>query len=586
MKNLLTFSLSALMLSFMATSCSSDDEIKTNDNATKAESYISVKISDVGGSTQSRGTDEGYTYGTESERSVTDVKFYFYDSNEHLLTEAELSGADIEGSVNSTESQSIEYIGKAVIPIHDINPANLPQTMVTVINPPVSLEGDVSSLTNIKAALAANCRTAAGTFTMTTSTFKDTNNALCCVTALTKDNFYETEQAANESTSPINVYVERLAAKVQLTIDPTVTPSKWTAGSADNTYKLGDYEIAGIDGTTALYVNFISWGLNATTQKSLLMKNIDTSWTDAALGFTWNDAANYRTYWGKSYNYGDASCIYPDHYIADEHGKVTLNYISANEIASTLGFNYGSTTVTPGIEYCNENTNTSDILVKAYNSTATSALIKARLVKSDGSQLGDLIKYNSKFYTPDAYIAHVHSGLTNSGKLAFKQNGTPIAISDLRVIDGTYLNGRVVVALTEEAAAKTGWTDGNNNDAAVTTDSINEVLAAFNANSDAIGYKDGLMYYSIPIEHLNNTENTIGTSGTKAAVTNIAEGHYGVVRNHYYKITVTSCTKPGHGINIPDEPIVPNPDVEEDYYIGAQINILAWKTVSQQVTLE
>jgi hypothetical protein len=94
------------------------------------------------------------------------------------------------------------------------------------------------------------------------------------------------------------------------------------------------------------------------------------------------------------------------------------------------------------------------------------------------------------------------------------------------------------------------------------------------------------MYYNIPIEHLNQADNeTSATSDTKAAITKIHEGHYGVVRNHWYKLTINKITGPGHGIQDPDEPIVPNPDVEEDYYIGARINILAWKTLSQTVSL-
>jgi hypothetical protein len=111
------------------------------------------------------------------------------------------------------------------------------------------------------------------------------------------------------------------------------------------------------------------------------------------------------------------------------------------------------------------------------------------------------------------------------------------------------------------------------------------------------------------------------------------EGYYGVVRNHWYELTITgfgtmpSTDKddpnydpswdpdknpdptdpdpfddsnlgeddpapddvpnidPGHGIEDPDEPIVPNPDKNSDYYLNANINILSWRLVGQDVKL-
>ena len=45
-------------------------------------------------------------------------------------------------------------------------------------------------------------------------------------------------------------------------------------------------------------------GLNATAKDSYIVKNIETAWSDADLGFVWNDAVWFRSYWGKSYNYG------------------------------------------------------------------------------------------------------------------------------------------------------------------------------------------------------------------------------------------------------------------------------------------
>ncbi len=86
------------------------------------------------------------------------------------------------------------------------------------------------------------------------------------------------------------------------------------------------------------------------------------------------------------------------------------------------------------------------------------------------------------------------------------------------------------------------------------------------------------MYYNIPIEHLNN--GNVAEDGT------IPEAKYGVVRNHHYVVTIDKLEKIGKGIFDEDEKIVPDRDPDNDtYYVGAKINILSWKIVSQNVEL-
>ncbi len=91
----------------------------------------------------------------------------------------------------------------------------------------------------------------------------------------------------------------------------------------------------------------------------------------------------------------------------------------------------------------------------------------------------------------------------------------------------------------------------------------------------AIGYTGGEMYYNIPIEHLN-----------EAAIAEkvIPEAKYGVVRNHQYVVEISKVETIGMGIFDPEEVIVPSPD-KELYYVGANINILSWKIVKQNVEL-
>ncbi len=99
-------------------------------------------------------------------------------------------------------------------------------------------------------------------------------------------------------------------------------------------------------------------------------------------------------------------------------------------------------------------------------------------------------------------------------------------------------------------------------------------------------YKDGLMYYSIPIEHLvektesASTEPDAGEPATEAA--DFFEGQYGVVRNHWYQLEITSLSKLGKGISDETAVIIPDPNGTDYLSVVANININAWQTVKQQ----
>ena len=95
-------------------------------------------------------------------------------------------------------------------------------------------------------------------------------------------------------------------------------------------------------------------------------------------------------------------------------------------------------------------------------------------------------------------------------------------------------------------------------------------------------FKEGRMYYAIPIQHyLAKGEG----EEYKYVYTGLNTADYGVVRNHWYKFTVNQILKPGIPVHDPDQPIIPNYD-EEDRYIGLDIVILPWHIVDNgNVTL-
>ena len=91
-------------------------------------------------------------------------------------------------------------------------------------------------------------------------------------------------------------------------------------------------------------------------------------------------------------------------------------------------------------------------------------------------------------------------------------------------------------------------------------------------------YEEGLMYYAIPIEHF-------GKADDGASPAQLLDGNYGVVRNNLYQVQIGKINSLGHGIDDPDEPIVPG-DRKKTLYIAAKINILSWQIATQTANLQ
>jgi hypothetical protein len=433
---------------------------------------------------------------------------------------------------------------------------------------------------------------------MSTSSYDGTGRDCYYATDLSNANFFSTKDSADAATDAqrVNVYVERLAAKVSVNIDESDT-EKMIKGNVANVYKIGDFEInsTDVDGnvvtdTKTLYAKLVGWGINSTTKDSYVFKHLSmkSDWYSTFTNFVWNDSDNHRSYWGDSYNYSNPDFYYPSRYQTsyDDDGE-QLKYISGNQISNSFGDS----------DYCNENTNTASYInVKNLHAICTSVLVKAYLTDENGTEnifkddintTGEIIKYNGKFYTPLAYRKLVYNTTIGSSVLAnytYGDDDKTVQLTDLQVGDDSILNGRVSLQLTEEAEAYI-WKDKSgtltNNEDIVAA--INGFYHDFQKDNDAIGYYEGYMYYSIPIEHMNNDLAT--GEAVSDAENNVVEAQYGVVRNHLYSLSITGLENVGFGIIDPDEPIIPNPIETEDYYIGATINILAWKTVSQSVVL-
>ena len=82
--------------------------------------------------------------------------------------------------------------------------------------------------------------------------------------------------------------------------------------------------------------------------------------------------------------------------------------------------------------------------------------------------------------------------------------------------------------------------------------------------------KGGKAYYYVPIKHLGNTGE-------------LAE--YGIVRNHFYKITLSGIKGFGTPVYNPDQVVKPVVPTYDDTYLAARIQVLQWRVVNQNANL-
>ena len=559
--------------------CSNDESgIIPNDTPnvfTGDKAYIKVRLADAG--TLTRAQEGDFEYGT-NEQSIKNASFYFYDADGVFVTQGDVW---TDGSASTTTpAGNIVFASNNIVVLKGLDKKSYPRYMVTVLNKPTGFVHG-KTLDEMQTVLADNNaegiyypattdNVTTNYFTMSTTSYTETNREKHFVTEVNEGNIsLEPMTDASAIANTVTVYVERLAAKVTLKVSDNLPkdangryPIKVTVAGENNSAGSGD--IASED----LYVELLGWKLNATAKKSFMVKNIDAAWMDNDLGFTWNRPTDRRSHWGKSFNYGFSG--YPENAAGVPANSEYLNYVDLENGLTAL----------ENPAYCAENTNTNTIVTANFPTGVTSILLKAKVCDANGNAL-DLVRYNGLLFKQDSFLEYVLNVLQTRNQLdVWYANGTDEeGNARYTQIGKEYVklehvgDGKVKVVFTNEHGTSLYTEDGSNcSDQTITA--LNDDLAS--ASADAIAYNGGLMYYNIPVEHLNNGD--VAENGT------IPEAKYGVVRNHHYVVTIDKLEKIGRGIFDGNEKIVPGDDPDA-YYVGAKINILSWKIVSQNVEL-
>lgn len=540
----------------------SNDEVAEGSNTTNlggGEAYVKVRIAMSDGAA-SRATSGGYDYGTTSEQAIQNIQFAFYDDEGNWVADGIRQG---QTTVDPTEEPTppadegyVEGIADAVVALILDEGVDYPTKVIAYVNVPTGFSTSGQSISQMKELIAGSGVSAstANNFIMTNSTYYDSGEVIA--TSVSSDKFKDSESAALADNAPVEIYVERLAAKVKIEQGTNLSSN------------MPDLE----NGGYTLSFKLEGFALNATNNKEYYLKNLDATWNATTPWSGWNDASDFRCFWSKDPNYdavpttGDLTFV----------GYEDVDKLAADETSHT--------------EYCKENTLTGARYTAGNFTECTHALIVGHyeLTDNDNPDAGVIKGSDDKpitfyMYRNTAYLEDdLMNIIANNGFVYVKTNDNletyEIADADAYKLvqtenDVTVVadadNNTLTAALNwEEGDETTYYTRSGDTFTAITEDNLSTINETISSVGTIEVYTNGMGYYAVPIEHL-------ATSG---------DGQYGVVRNHSYVLTVESITGLADGIFSPGNPIVPTPPVKK-YYVGATLNILSWHVVNQSVNL-
>lgn len=529
--------------------CSNEEDMTSGNNG--EPQYLTVSVNATSTLTRANSLQGEYEEGVGNENEVTNVRFYFFDADGNAAqVKGENGGTyyDVAMSGTDKDMDNVEKILTATLVIQTPAKDKVPASIVAVVNPKSDL-GAVASIAKLNEVIADHSSTTS--FIMSSSVYANETTKMEAVNVA--GHLYPTADAAKAD--PVIIHVERVLAKARLTVGLTANANGVYKTSADGSQKFGDEEI---------YVKFLGWNVTATAKTSRLMKEINPSWPSDLFGSTlWNTADYYRSFWAVNpktmeYNYGAFST-----------GDNAANAIPA--------FDAG-TTETPKTNYTYLQENASDDYTNGTDPTKPSqVIIAAQLVKADGTTPIEFAEYAGERTTIDGLIAKyaAASGLWKDNAEGTGKVGIDVTDIELKTAttageadQNTPGRYKVYAQLTVGAAKKT-WYNSSSADATVVD--ANEVLEGLGG---AKVWKEGYTYYYFDIQHLNGSS-TADVKGKK-----------GVVRNHIYAANIKTLTGLGTPVYDPGEVIYPEEPEDDETFIAAEIRILSWRVVNQDIDLK
>lgn len=570
MKILKLFPLACAAL--MMSACSSDNDIEGG--ATKPGSdpqYLAVNIVNVG-TTPTRAGD--YENGTTEESTIKKVRFYFFngDGSPYLIKNPGVTGVTGGGSVNYLEatpgddtttpgSSNVEKITQTVLVINGEQNA-APAAIVAVVNPETVESATLKDGATMRLSELRNTAVgqnfykkdastgALSDFVMSNSVYVNTGEDVCASLVAG----HVATSAEDAKAKPVDLYVERVVAKVTANVDNTAF--KLGDGTDWDNTKYGTKTAVGKIGDNDVYAVIEGWGLASENGKAEVEKQVDKTWTDGNLGFRpWTTSDYHRCFWEKSVAFD-----------AGIGGNQPVNH-SYNDFKAKMN----------DVLYTLPNTPTSKV-TNLQDNDLTKLVVAATLKYKDADgnwHNADICRYNGvQFLGVNNLKKQV--ALTFSQYYTSTDDRTYNQLSesdiDFKDPDGTMQQYRVTPTLANDPAGVTKkyYTKTTTGGTPTFTEvQKSTVLAAIEASKAEIR-NGGKAYYYVPIKHLGNT----------GEVT-----EYGIVRNHFYKIILSGIKGFGTPVYNPDQVVKPVVPTYDDTYLAARVQVLQWRVVNQSANL-
>jgi hypothetical protein len=466
--------------------------------------------------------------GDIDESAINDAAFLFFKNGSQVADPFVLKKGDPDAVTDQSLSETWDDTTKAVVVLE--NPTDIPTSLVVLVNTGKA-KADFAGKTieDLQGDdFLADYSSVEKGFVMSNAVYNDAAGNVVGA-PVGADNVKDEPAAARSN--PVKVNVDRVLAKVTV---------KNSAGTAIPT---------GVSGVT---VDINGWGLVYENTQSYLIKNLPT---ELNFTWTWNDPVNKRSYWADAAQF------------ARKTGP-TYEQVANNALETEL--------------YTQENTKFQIWTDKA-EMNPTAVIVAATLKK--GSSAVDLYKFGGVLYVAD----DLKILLANSAaaKKYFKETQpatetTPAVYDNFAASEfamgtpdataGESYQANVFVQLT---TTETIYTITTAEDGSITATPISlaDANAALKDAGENIEYwKGGATYYYVPIK-----QHTAESETDKDV--------FGIVRNHFYQLDIKSVKGLGTAVPDPTQVIIPETPKDNNYYIAAEIKVLDWKLVSQDVTL-
>ena len=348
------------------------------------------------------------------------------------------------------------------------------------------------------------------------------------------------------STEPITIELERLAAKVNV--------SKNSDANAFPPIAMYDAE----GKKTSLNLNLTGWGLNCIDKGTYLIRQIDSfneMNTLLAAWSGWYDSTNKTLNWSKSLNYSVNS--------VDPSNTDKIDFITFKDANNQFGEDFFSHETTRALTVTSNPNSKPSIVLKGYytigedDQPKTFYRVRNSIFKEDelweyfNKNISKKIKINGAVPTvEEAKKFFEFSRITEF-------NGKPLPSS--------YIS--LQVKKDFDQLPEITYSDGEVPD----TENLNSTLK--NLCGPVEKFNNGSCLFTVPIEHQTFGENTL----------------YGLVRNHYYQVSINHISGLGNGVMDDNQIVVEDPvfeDEDSSYTVSFKLHIREWTDVIQNVEIK